>query len=108
MGSLAGNLESQPRGRLNTSFTFVPTISNNTPQKKEMQHKFLPVQKKIYAAATPPARNGQLKPNCSTIHVPISPFDGGQDHDVQSTWSSFSIVDLHRDSFSPVTHRRAS
>ena len=54
MRSLAGNLKLQPRGRLNTSFTFVPTITNTTPRKNEMQGKFLPVQKKIYAAPTPP------------------------------------------------------
>jgi hypothetical protein len=54
MRSFAGNLRLQPRGRLNTSFTFVPTITNTTPRKNEMQAKFLPVQKKIYAAPTPP------------------------------------------------------
>jgi hypothetical protein len=74
MRSPAGNLESQTRDRRNTSFTFVPTISNNTPHKKEMQDKFLPVPKKIYAAPTPLARDGQPKPNCSTIHPPINPY----------------------------------
>jgi hypothetical protein len=67
MRSFAGNLD--PRGCLNTSFTFVPTTVNNTPHKNEMQEKFLPVTKKIYAASTPPARHGQLKPNCSTIRA---------------------------------------
>ena len=41
MRSPARNLESLPSGCLNTSFTFVPTIDNNTPHKKEMQEKFL-------------------------------------------------------------------
>ena len=55
MRSLAGNLESQPRGRLNTSFTFVPTIIHNTPHKKEMQEKFF-CQSKKYSMQ--PARAG--------------------------------------------------
>jgi hypothetical protein len=52
MRSFKGCLESPSRGHLNSSFTFVPTISNDTPAKKEMQEKFLPVPKKIYAAPT--------------------------------------------------------